>query len=337
MEGKFFLIGALGFLFLIYPLSPCFASIKCHPLFLTSKNKTLLVPSALQLKLTMVRPLVNGAHNARALELTKIPRQFIPALLTRKFEDHLQDRSRSEALMMAVENPPQSQETIRKKRAAFAEIVDYFTSLRRAYYTIPSPLADILANNATFRASSYWKSLGISHTVIFIPNESRTILMINPQGSHPVNQFTRHVMEEHGLDRITYDPQPLLEHGYAAAYIDESQPPLLIGHNNALNLTIKDLDLLHELRHSSLPEKLRQRVSLPYYGISVAIKGILPWSSLFDPYSLVVGHDEMDTYFHSLKQLFILLTGSLKEMDHDKISTYTKKFASFSSHGLHIS
>ncbi|HEX4924436.1 MAG TPA: hypothetical protein VFV50_10130, partial [Bdellovibrionales bacterium] len=193
------------------------------------------------------------------------------------------------------------------------------------------PMANFLAE----QAGAYFAAMGIHHAITYEPRAGHLKIVFSPNGTHPVNRLAKDISEKHGGTLVWFDPAYLIRTGAAAAY-SQSGPQLLVGRSFVLNLSLREVELIHELRHSKDFQNELKRILSPYYGRALAQKGDLPGQGA-QTYDRYIAFTEMNAYFESVRIQLAKLKRAIREGDPDTIDRTATRLQKLTLQGWIVS
>ena len=124
-------------------------------------------------------------------------------------------------------------------------------------------------------------------------------LLPEENGKHKVNQLAAKVAQTYADIQFVYHPYHLINQRIDAAY-EISRHQIYLGHQQIINFTLKDHDLLHELRHAKRNILAAAQIPSIFYGHSISI---FPEMMNYSIYNRQLMHDEPLVYFSEIKSL----------------------------------
>lgn len=134
---------------------------------------------------------------------------------------------------------------------------------------------------------------------------------------------------------MSFDPAYLIRTGAAAAYTQRG-PQLLIGQSFVMNLSLREIEVIHELRHSKDFQNELKRILSPYYGQALAQKGDLPGQGA-QTYDRYIGFTEMNAHFESFRLQLNRVKRAVREGNREKIDEVATRLYRLALQGLIVS
>ena len=183
----------------------------------------------------------------------------------------------------------------------FAARAAYAQKVTRQRLKIDEHLQWVMAQSLVAAAAAYWKQRGIRYRLgqELANHHTLSYLELLPTGKSKANQAAARVARKYQDLRFVYHPYHLINQHLDAAY-EVTYHQIYLGHNQVKNFNLRDLDLLHELRHARRNNFLAQKIPSAFYGISTTS---FPGMMNYSVYQRHIMHDEPLEYFAELKSL----------------------------------
>lgn len=170
-------------------------------------------------------------------------------------------------------NPTPDQRLKAKIQLAGATAAKNFSLRRSDHLSLPLEFYTRMTKILILYMSRYLKENGVSHTVFhYIPHEKprhtdnvpNIKIQINPSRSTPLGKLATDFYERYNGGHLVYNPYFLMSLYSQATYIPH-ESAIILPESFFLNMNLKNLTLLHELRHAKIYRDIEYTPDSPYH------------------------------------------------------------------------
>ena len=164
-------------------------------------------------------------------------------------------------------------------------------------------------------------------------NHVLSYLEIVPGEKHKINQLIQRIAQKYAHLQFVYHPYHLLHQHLDTAY-EITRHQIYLGHHQIQNFNLRDLNLLHELRHAKRKLLWAQQVPSDFYGVSTSV---FPEMMNYSIYHRQIMHDEPLVYFTEIKSLIYSWRRAWQHGKWRKQNLLRQKLKLYLGHALAIS
>ncbi|MBP5296651.1 MAG: hypothetical protein J6Y94_04895, partial [Bacteriovoracaceae bacterium] len=159
----------------------------------------------------------------------------------------------------------------------------------------------VMAQSLVGAAASYWHQQGVKFRIgqDFYNNHVLSYLELLPRSKNKANRLVARIARKYKGLQFIYHPYHLIHQQLDAAY-EISHHQIYLGHAQVKDFTLRNLDLLHELRHARRKSFQENKRPSFFYGFSTSF---FPEMMNYSVYQRQIMHDEPLGYFAEIKSM----------------------------------